>query len=143
MKDNNIEYINTITVDDYNALRTSVGWGEVNAEQAQASLNGSTLVIAAKADDKTVGTGRLIWDSGNSALIKDILVLPDYQGCGIGTEIMERILTYLKERIKPGWGVSIDLMSAIGKEKFYEKFGFVIRPRDRRGSGMDMWLTKE
>ena len=72
-----------------------------------------------------------------------MLVLPEYQGRGIGTEMMERILGYLKERIKPGWGVSVDLMSAIGKESFYEKFGFIIRPRERRGAGMDLWITKD
>ena len=49
----------------------------------------------------------------------------------------------LKEQMKPGWGISIDLMAAIGKEEFYEKFGFVSRPRSNRGAGMDMWLTKE
>jgi hypothetical protein len=57
--------------------------------------------------------------------------------------MMEQILSYLKSQMKPGWGVTIDLMSAIGKEKFYEKFGFVIRPRERRGAGMDLWITQQ
>ena len=137
-----IVYKNEISVEDYNALRLSAGWGEANPEQAQAGLNGSTFVVAAKDDAKTIGTARLLWDGGNSALIKDMLVLPEYQGMGIGTEMMERILSHIKENMKPGWSVSIDLMSAIGKETFYEKFGFVKRPRDRRGAGMDLWLTK-
>ena len=139
----NIFYANDISVEDYNALRQSAGWGAVNPEQAEASINGSTFVIAAKDSGKTVGTARLLWDGGNAALIKDMLVLPEYQGKGIGSEMMERILSYLKERMKPGWGVSIDLMSAIDKEGFYEKFGFVIRPRERRGAGMDLWLNKD
>ena len=139
----NIIYTNKISVDDYNALRISAGWGEVNPEQAQAGFNGSTFIIVAKDGDKTIGTARLLWDKGNSALIKDMLVLPEYQGMGIGTEMMKRILSYLKENMKPGWGVSVDLMSAIVKEKFYEKFGFVIRPRERRGAGMDLWITKQ
>ena len=139
----NITYIDKISVEDYNALRQSAGWGEVDPEQAQAGLNGSTFVVAAKDGDKTVGTARLLWDGGTAALIKDMLVLPEYQSMGIGSEMMERILSYLKTNIKPGWGVTIDLMSAIGKEKFYEKFGFVMRPRERRGAGMDLWLKKE
>jgi len=138
----NITYTNTISVEDYNILRVSAGWGEVNSEQAQSGIDGSTFIVAAKDDAKTIGTARLLWDRGNSALIKDMLVLPEYQGMGIGTEMMKRILSYLDENMKPGWGVSIDLMSAIGKETFYEKFGFVKRPRDRRGAGMDLWLTK-
>jgi GNAT superfamily N-acetyltransferase len=138
----NITYTNTISVEDYNILRQSAGWGDVNFEQAQAGLNGSTFIVAAKDGDKTIGTARLIWDGGNSALIKDMLVLPEYQGKGIGKEMMEQILLYLKTSMKPGWGITVDLMSAIGKEKFYEKFGFVKRPRDRRGAGMDLWITK-
>jgi len=34
-------------------------------------------------------------------------------------------------------------MAATGKEGFYEKFGFASRPRDNRGAGMDMWLTRD
>ena len=139
----NITYTNTISVEDYNVLRVFAGWSEVNPEQAQSGLNGSTFIIAAKVDGKAVGTARLLWDKGNSALIKDMLVLSEYQGMGIGTEMMNRILSYLKENMKLGWGVSIDLMSAIGKETFYKKFGFVKRPRDRRGAGMDLWITKD
>jgi GNAT superfamily N-acetyltransferase len=139
----NITYTNKISVDDYNALRLSAGWMAINPEQAQAGLNGSTYIIVANDGDKTVGVARLVWDGGYAALIKDVLVLPDYQGKGIGKHMMEQMISYLKEQMKPGWGISVDLMAAIGKEGFYEKFGFVSRPRNNRGAGMDMWLTKE
>ena len=139
----NITYTNKVSVEDYNALRLSAGWMAINPEQAQAGLNGSTYIIAANDGDKTVGVARLVWDGGYAALIKDVLVLPDYQGKGIGKHMMEQMISYLKEQMKPGWGISVDLMAAIGKEGFYEKFGFVPRPRNNRGAGMDMWLTKE
>lgn len=138
-----LTYTHKISVDDYNALRLSAGWMVLNPEQAQAGLNGSAFIFAANDNDKTVGAARLVWDGGYAALIKDVLVLPDYQGKGIGKHMMEQVISYLKEQMKPGWGISIDLMAAIGKEGFYEKFGFVSRPRNNRGAGMDMWLTKE
>jgi hypothetical protein len=28
------------------------------------------------------------------------------------------------------------------KSSFYEKFGFSSRPRENRGAGMDLWLSK-
>ena len=139
----NIIYTNTISVEEYNALRLSAGWAAIEPEQAQAGLAGSAFVTVAKDGDKTVGVGRLVWDGGYSALIKDVLVLPEYQGMGIGTAMMEQILSFLKANMKPGWGVSLDLMAAIGKEGFYEKFGFISRPRENRGAGMDMWIVKE
>ena len=139
----NIVYTNTISVDDYNALRLSAGWSAIEPEQAQVGFVGSAFITAAKDSDKTVGTGRLVWDGGYAALIKDVLVLPEYQGMGIGTAMMEQILSFLKENMKSGWGVSVDLMAAIDKEGFYEKFGFISRPRERRGAGMDMWIIKE
>ena len=138
-----IIYTNTISVEDYNALRTSAGWSEINPEQAQAGLIGNTLLVSAKDGDTTVGVARLVWDGGYAALIKDVLVLPEYQGLGIGTAMMEQIFNYLKSKMNPGWGIAVDIMSAIGKEGFYEKFGFVSRPRDNRGAGMDLWITKE
>lgn len=137
----NIIYTHTITVDDYNMLRVSAGWPVIHTEQAEAGLKGSALIVAAKDGERTVGTARLVWDGGYVALIKDVLVLPECQGQGIGTEMMIRIMDYLKSKLKPGYGIQVDLMSAKSKEGFYEKFGFSVRPRENRGAGMDMWIT--
>ena len=75
-----ITYTNTISVEDYNMLRASAGWQTVHPDQAEIGLKGSSLVISAKDGDKTVGTARLVSDGSYTALIKDVLVLPEYQG---------------------------------------------------------------
>lgn len=136
-----IIYTNDISVENYNMLRASAGWVTIQPEQAKVGLKGSALLIAAKDGDITVGTARLVWDGGYAALIKDVLVLPEYQGKGVGTAMMTQILDYLKSKLETGYGIQIDLMSAKGKESFYENFGFSIRPRENRGAGMDMWIT--
>ncbi|MDR0946523.1 MAG: GNAT family N-acetyltransferase [Ruminococcus sp.] len=136
----NITYRNTITVEDYNTLRKSAGWKPIHAEQAAAGLTGSALIVAAADGMKTIGTARLVWDGGYAALIKDVLVLPEYQGQGIGTEMMNCIMNFLREKLKPGYSIQIDMMAAFSKEGFYEKFSFTSRPRENRGAGMDMWL---
>lgn len=49
------------------------------------------------------------------------MVHPDYQGKGIGTELMNRTIAYLKER-------KIYMISVIFEEKllpFYKRFGFI------------------
>jgi len=137
-----ITYTNGISVQDYNMLRASAGWLNIHPEQAEAGLKGSALVITAKNGKRTVGAARLVWDGGYAALIKDVLVLPEYQGQGIGTAMMMQIMDYLRGNLKPGYGIQIDLMSAKGKEAFYEKFGFTARPRENRGAGMDMWIRE-
>jgi hypothetical protein len=56
--------------------------------------------------------------------------------------MVKQLVSYLKNHMKPGWGISVDLMAAAGKERFYEKLGFTSRPRNNRGPGMDMWITE-
>lgn len=133
-------YTDSISVEDYNKLRASCGWPVIHPEQAQAGLNGSAIVISAIDAGRTVGTARLVWDGGYAALIKDVLVLPEYQCKGIGTAMMSKIMDYIKKNLKTGYGIQVDLMSAKGKEGFYEKFGFSSRPRENRGAGMDIWI---
>jgi len=135
-----ITYGNEISVEDYNALRESASWPAVHPLQAREGLRGSALVVAARDEGKIVGTARVVWDGGYAALIKDVLVLPDYQGQGIGKEMMERLLAFLRGKLEPGYVIQIDLMAADGKEVFYEKLGFQSRPRATVGAGMDTWM---
>ena len=135
-----ITYTNSITVEDYNMLRIAAGWPPVHPEQAKTGLKCSAFLIVAQDGERTIGTARLIWDGGSAALIKDVLVLPEYQRRGVGTVMMTKMMDYIKDQLKPGYGIQIDLMSAMNKEKFYEKFGFSARPRKNRGAGMDVWI---
>ena len=45
--------------------------------------------------------------------------------------------------MKPGYIVNLNLNSAKGKEPFYEKLGFVERPNEDAGAGMNQWLVLE
>lgn len=71
----NLTYTNSITADEVNAIRASVGFRQIHPEQVQAGLDGSALIVAAREGDKSVGMARLIWDGGAVALIQDILVV--------------------------------------------------------------------
>ena len=56
---------------------------------------------------------------------------------------MESCIQKLKNDMKPGYKVKMTLNSAKGKESFYEKFGFRVRPNEDAGPGMDQWFIKE
>jgi GNAT superfamily N-acetyltransferase len=139
----NTTYVNSITAEYYIALRESAGWKYIHPEQAAAGLEGSAFIVAAKDGAKTIGTARLIWDGGYSAYITDVVVFPDYRGQGIGTEMMKRILEFLRSKMKPGFKIAVYLLAAKGQEGFYERFGFEKRPTDVFGNGMAQWLKKE
>jgi hypothetical protein len=54
-----ITYSDQISVEDYNALRNSVGWKEIKPERAERGINNSVCFVAAE-DEKPVGLARLI-----------------------------------------------------------------------------------
>lgn len=125
------------TLKEYNQLRREAGWGTYEDLYAlQSGLDNSLYHIGAREGNATVGMGRVIGDGTITFYIQDLIVKPEYQGLGIGSHLMQRIMVYLKS--KAAKGAVIGLMSARGKEAFYEKFGFIGRPNDRHGKGMTM-----
>lgn len=138
----NINYKNEISVDDYNMLRLSVGWTEIEESQALTGLKNTRYIVVAKLENKTVGMARWITDGGYIAFIADVIVLPEYQGQGIGKSMMTMIMDSIRDSLREGQGVYIGLMAAKGKEAFYKKFGFADRPNDSLGAGMTLWFSK-
>ena len=136
----NIVYKEFISVEDYNLLREAVGWEKICGEQAQQGLDNSAYVIGCYEDNKIVGSARIIWDRGYIAYLADVMVLPEYQGKGIGRRMVEKSIAFVKAHLKAGWKIKIVLVSAKGKEVFYKKFGFSERPSENFGAGMDMWI---
>ena len=137
----NVVYTKTLSVKDYNMLREAVGWGSYNPDKVRMALDRSDFVIAAQINEKTIGMARVIQD-GLQALIMDVIVLPEYQGQGIGKTMMERVMEYLND-ISHGGGIFVNLMSAIDRDGFYGQFGFERRPNEKRGPGMTLWLEKK
>lgn len=64
------------------------------------------------------------------------MVCPEYQGIGIGTGIMNKILNKVNEYRRVNPSIRVYLGASKGKEGFYEKFGFVGRPNGSLGAGM-------
>jgi GNAT superfamily N-acetyltransferase len=140
---NKITFKSNITLENYAKLRASVGWPAILPEQAKLGLDGSRFVLVAYDGESAVGIGRVVSDGGYVCYLADAIVLPEYQNQGIGSEIVSRLITMVKEAMKPGFQTHFALISAKGREDFYERFGFEKRPTDIFGHGMAQWLTKE
>ncbi|MHB1356873.1 MAG: GNAT family N-acetyltransferase [Anaerolineae bacterium] len=122
------------TPSEYNYLRASVGWGTYESDVIASSLPRSLFCVCAVLDEKIVGMARVIGDGGLVYYIQDVIVLPEHQRNGIGTRMMDAVISYLRAHVSPN--SVIGLMSAKGKESFYSRYGFITRPTEQFGCGM-------
>jgi len=134
-----LEYNNMLTTEEYSELRSAVEWQPIIAEQAEAGLQNSDFVIACREGKSIVGCARILWDKGYIAYLADVMVKPEYQKQGIGKKLVVECISYIDQQLKDGWRIKIVIVSAKGKEQFYEKFGFQVRPNENEGAGMQMW----
>ena len=129
------------TLEEYNQLRQSVGWGIYERSVVLQALPDSLYFVCAVSDGEIIGMARVVGDGGIAYYIQDVIVKPDYQRQGIGTQLMNKVMEYI--RIHANNNSVIGLMAAKGKEPFYTRYGFTVRPDDRLGSGMTMWWKTE
>jgi len=99
-----------------------VGWpNPPDAATHLRLLHGSDAVVLAR-DEETgnvVGFITAITDQVLAAYIPHLEVLPDYQGQGIGAELVRRMLEHLRDFYM------IDLMCDPDLQPYYERFGFL------------------
>jgi GNAT superfamily N-acetyltransferase len=118
--------------EEYFLLFETTGWNQayqLSPDDLEKANQNSWLVVSAYDEEKLVGFGRVVTDLVMHAMIFDMIVLPEYQGRGIGT----LILTSLVDRCLDLGIRDIQLFCASGKRAFYEMNGFVARPDDAPG----------
>lgn len=133
---------NELDLNTYLFLRESVGWKPLTEKQAEMALERSLLTITAYDEERPIGMGRLVGDGVVICYIQDLIVVPEYQGKGVGNIIIESLIDYVKEIQLPGTQIMLDLMCAKGREDFYKKYGFIARPTDKLGPGMIRYIEK-
>ncbi len=131
---------NVLDLQTYLDIRASVNWKKLSETQAEKALQNSLLTISAIRNGKTVGMGRVVGDGAVICYIQDFIVRPDCQGEGIGQQMMEHLIAYIDELREENTEIMLCLMSAKGRETFYERFGFLGRPTEELGPGMIQYL---
>ena len=129
------------TPEEYNQLRQLVGWGIYKRNVILQALPKSLYCVCAYDGTAIIGMARIIGDGGIAYYVQDVIVKPDYQRQGIGTQLMNKIMDYIHTHANNN--SVIGLMAAKGKEPFYARYGFTIRPDGSLGSGMTMWWITE
>ena len=113
------KYNESISPEAMADLRESVGWNRMEKEYGNPLMT-SFFHIAVYDGDQLVGYVDSVSNGVTDAYIQDLIVRPDYQGKGIGTDLMKKMIASLKEK-------HIYMISVIFEESlkpFYDRFGF-------------------
>ncbi len=100
-------------------LRQSVGWNRMENVYKNPTLT-SYAHIAVYDDSRLIGYIDSVSNGVTDAYIQDLMIHPDYQKQGIGTELMNRMISFLKAQ-------NIFMISVIYENSlssFYKRFGF-------------------
>ena len=131
----NIKYI--FAEPDYsswNYLRSIAGWKAYSLEIYNQIIESSLCFLIVLHNDKIIGMGRLVGDNITSFYIQGVVVIPSYQGQGIGTAIVKKLSDYAKQKAIEGG--TIHLFAHKGTEPFYKRCGFQELPNSYKGAGM-------
>jgi ribosomal protein S18 acetylase RimI-like enzyme len=93
--------------------------GNKSAELLKTVFENSRFKWLVRDEGKLVAAGRALADGADCSYICDVAVLPDYQGTGLGKEVVSRLVEDSRQHKK------IILYSVPGKEGFYRKLGFL------------------
>lgn len=101
-----------------------VGWPQPpSPERHLEVLRGSAAVVLARDGERVVGFVTAVGDGVLSAYIPLLEVLPEHQGRGIGSELMQRVLEKLGDLYM------VDLCCDAELEAFYRRFGLEVWDR--------------
>lgn len=117
---------NVLQAEDFVRLRIETGFAEIPVEHARKALQNGLVNVSALYRGELVGMGRLVGDGVMYWYLQEIIVLPQFQGRGIGRLIVNHLVEYARVNSASGKFTTVGGVSARGKEPFYEKMGFEI-----------------
>ena len=125
---------NQLSANDFIRLKIATGFRNRPIDQVERALKNDLLDVVATVNNEVVGMGRLVGDGVMYWYLQEIIVLPEYQGKGIGTGIVNYLLEYIKKHTEDETFTSVGLTAAEGKTSFYERFGF------QNSRGMNLYI---
>lgn len=114
--------LDQLTIEEALPLYTAVGWTNYtrNPDTLAEGLQQSLYLLAAYDGEQLVGLLRAVGDGVTIVFIQDILVLPDYQGQGIGRTLMTKTL----ERFSDVYQCHLLTDQTAKTHAFYTSLGF-------------------
>lgn len=129
-----MEILDNISLKDFQDLHILLGWKYLDNNVVQKSLDNSMFKVSVKEDNKTIGIARIIGDWATHGLLCDVMVLPEYQGKGIGTKMITYLNNKVQEFVNDGRDeFLVELLPTTGNESFYVKCGYKYKPENMAG----------
>ena len=118
-----IRELKTFDFDTILNLYSSVGWTNYteNPEMLKKAYENSLLTLGAYDGDKLVGVIRTVGDGYSIVFIQDILVFPEYQRKGIGTQLIREVM----DRFSEVYQLQLMTDNTPKTISFYQSVGFV------------------
>lgn len=113
-----IEYVNKLEVSDYKKILNSAGWKVLSDKQLQNALDNTMILNVAVSDGVVVGMARLVGDNATHGLLCDVVVMSEYQKCGIGKGLVTGIVKQVYEMLEENEQFIIELLPATRSEGF-------------------------
>ncbi len=110
--------IEKISWDELSGLYRLAPLGNKKPADLERAFTNSMFRCFVFEQGRLVGVGRALADGIDCSCICDVAVLPEYQGLGIGKNIVSRLVALSSGHKK------IILYAQPGKESFYKKLGF-------------------
>ena len=115
---------NALTAEEFIELWESV-WGPgPTPEQTRLAMEHTLFRVSFYDGQRVVAMARMIGDMGLDYYIKDVIVRPEYQGQGIGRQLVQELLRFVQKHGISGTQVFVELCAMPDKIPFYERFGF-------------------
>jgi len=119
-------------IEKYWTLFQTTGWNQrynFSKQDLNEAIQTSWYAVSVYHSHNLIGFGRVIADGIHHAFIVDMIIHPEFQGKGLGSKLLNKLVEKCKERkIR-----DIQLFSAKDKYSFYEKNGFKNRPVNAPG----------
>jgi len=113
--------IRQLTPAENKSLMVAIGWDNENSGR-DGSHPERLFTVVAKVGDEVVGAASVVGNGVEAFHVRDVMVRPEYQGSGIGSQMMGELVAWLHREVPQGQHVT--LLTGTRNMSFYEKFGF-------------------
>ena len=87
---------NQLKAEDFIRLKVATGFRDRPIDQVERALQNDLLDIVAIHNEEVIGMGRLVGDGVMYWYLQEIIVMPEYQGKGIGTDSVNALLNHIQ-----------------------------------------------